>query len=97
MATLFEFKECPLCHCEETVMQRAAAKEPTLPTGAVVALQSVFTPLQDITKLTTLMVRGVVSHYDICAGCGLQRVVRVDETSFPTSALGIPTGIPKRK
>lgn len=77
-------------------MARACVNEPTLNKGAFVASRSNFTPIQDITKITTPMVRGVMSHYDICAECGIERCIRVEEFSIPASMLGLTTGMPKR-
>lgn len=97
MTTLFEFKECRLCHCKETVGQKACANEPTLNKGAFIAQETAFTPTQDISKISTPMVHGFMSFFDICAECGFKRCIRVDEASIPAEMLGLKTIIKKAR
>jgi hypothetical protein len=93
---LFEFPECPVCHCKETVTPAARDKMGTLPPDVFVAGRSEFTPLQNLAMLTTPTIRGIVKHYDVCAKCGTERCVRVEENAIDARLLGLQTQIPKR-
>ena len=78
-----ECKKCPQCGCEDTVCRLACADEPSIPKGTFVSLEKLFTPIQDMNKITTPMIKGILTHYDICIKCGTRYCTRAEITSVP--------------
>lgn len=78
-----EFTECPVCHCKDTVCRLVSADEPSIPKGAFVSFEKVFTAIQDLNKITTPTIRGVLNHYDICAKCGTRYCTKSEIITMP--------------
>jgi uncharacterized protein YoaH (UPF0181 family) len=81
-----EFLECPICHSQGTVARIACADEPSLPKGIFVSLEKVFTPIQDINKIATPVVKGILVHYDVCVECGTRYCTKAEIISAPVTA-----------
>jgi len=72
-----EFKECPICHCTETISQKATKhlKEAgRLPEDSFTYLSHQQIPLTD--PRVAIMVETLVVFYDICAMCGFPYCTR---------------------
>jgi len=80
-----EFPRCPVCHCADTVCRLACTDEPSIPKGTFVSLDKVFTPIQDLNKITTPTVKGLLTHFDICARCGTRYCTKAEITSVPVT------------
>ena len=78
-----EFEKCPVCHSKDTVCRLACADDSSIPKGAFVSLEKVFTPIQDLNKITTPTVKGIVTHFDICAKCGTRYCTKAEIGSVP--------------
>ena len=96
-----EIKQCPICHCKDTLCRLGCADEPTIPKGTFVSMEKKVTPIQDATRLSSLTIRVLMRHYDTCANCGLDYCVKVEIQSMPAEllmkAMGMPSiGVPKR-
>jgi len=78
-----EFNECPICHCQETVCREACADEPSVPNDVFVSLEKVFTPIQQPGQLLGLLVKGIMTHFDICAKCGTRYCTKAEIVSMP--------------
>ena len=97
-----EFKECPLCHCKDTVCKLACSDESTVAPGTFVSMEKKITPIQDFTKISTPTIRVLLRHYDTCADCGFDYCTKVEKTTIPTEALmgmmGLkPQQLPQRR
>ena len=88
-----EFPLCPICYSQGTVARIACADEPSLPKGIFVSLEKVFTPIQNINKIATPVVRGIMVHYDVCVNCGTRYCTRAEIISAPIVA-GPQPGMP---
>lgn len=80
-----EFHKCPICRSRETVCRQACADEPSIPKGTFVSLEKVFTPIQDMNKITTPLITVVICHYDVCANCGHRFCTRAEKTTIPVT------------
>jgi len=78
-----EFPDCPLCHSKDTVCRLACADESSIPKEAFPSLEKCFTPIQDVAKISTSTVRGILCHYDVCADCGLRYCTRAELKNMP--------------
>ncbi len=78
-----EFTVCPICHSKDTVCRLACADELSIPKGTFVSLEKVPTPIQDLNKITTPTVRGILSHYDVCAKCGTRYCTKAEIITMP--------------
>lgn len=83
MAFLIEFPVCPSCGSKDTVCRLACADERFISKEAFVSLEKVFTPIQDASRVTTPLVRGILCHFDVCATCGLRYCTRAEIMSVP--------------
>ena len=79
------FSECPICHSKDTVCRLACADESSIPKGTFVSLDKLFTPIQDINRIATSMIKGILSHFDICAECGTRYCTKAEITSAPVT------------
>lgn len=80
-----EFEKCPTCYSKDTICRLACTDEPSIPKGAFVSLEKVFTPIQDVNKITTPIIKGILTHYDICARCGTRYCTRAEITLAPVT------------
>jgi len=80
-----EFDKCPACHHKHTVCRLACADEPSIPKGTFVSLDKVFTPIQDLNRITTPTVKGILTHFDICARCGTRFCTKAEIVSAPVT------------
>lgn len=94
MLFLKEFSKCPICYSKETVCRLACADEPSIQKDVFVSLDKVFTPIQDISKVVSPLVRGILVHYDVCANCGTRYCTRAEVVSAPVSVQQAPIGNP---
>ncbi len=92
---LFKFPECAHCHSKDLVTPAARDMMRTLPPEVFVAGRSEFTPLQNIAALTTPTVRGIFKHFDVCANCGTERCILVEERAIDSRALGLQVQMPR--
>jgi len=88
-----DFPNCPQCGSEETVSQLACA--PLKETGKID--KEAFTVLrQNIVPIEQPMFAGVVVQcivtlFDVCAKCGLERCTRAQIILAPVQVQGMPT------
>ena len=80
-----EFNKCPNCSCTETVTRLACADEPSIPKGTFVSLEKLFTPIQDINKILAPMIKGILSHFDICSKCGTRYCTKAEIITAPVT------------
>ena len=80
-----EFPRCPACHYGDTVCRLACADDPSIPKGTFVSLDKVFTPIQDLNRITTPTVKGILLHFDICARCGTRFCTKAEIISAPVT------------
>ena len=80
-----EFKKCPICKGEDTVARLSCEDEPSIPKGAFASLEKVAVPIQDMNKLTTLMVKTLIVHYDICVHCGTRYCTKAEIINMPVT------------
>lgn len=80
-----EFLRCPICRCADTICRHACADEPSIPKGTFVSLDKVFTPIQDLNRITTPTVKGILTHFDICARCGNRYCTKAEIVSAPVT------------
>ena len=80
-----EFPKCPSCGCKDTICRLACADEPSIPKGTFVSLEKLATPIQDLNRITTPTVKAIISHFDICAKCGLRYCTKAETTSLPVN------------
>lgn len=83
MAFPIEFPVCPSCGSTDTVCRLACANEPSIPKSPFTSLEKVFTPFQDVSRVTTPLVKGILCHYDVCGNCGLRYCTRAEIRSMP--------------
>lgn len=95
MSFPIEFKECPICHSKETVCRLACADEPSIPKDVFVSLDKTFTPIQDVSKVVSPLIRGILVHYDVCANCGTRYCTRAEIISAPVSVQPRPGSPPR--
>lgn len=84
------FAACPYCECPDTVCGKACEDEPSIPKGTFVSLEKVFSPITDVSKITTPTVKGILHHYDVCYSCGLRRCTRAEIVSAPVTMKQMP-------
>jgi len=80
------FPKCRECGSQETVAALACVGEPSIPEGTFASLEKGFVPIQDMNKISTLTVKGIVYHYDVCARCGTRRCTKAEILSAPITA-----------
>lgn len=85
MSFPIEFEKCPVCHSKDTICRLACTDEPSIPKSTFVSLDKVFTPIQDMNKITTPTIKGILIHFDICAKCGTRYCTRAEITSPPVT------------
>ena len=78
-----EYKECPVCKCQDTICRKAHDLEGNFPKDKFLSLEQTMTALQDPTRLATPTIKVVLAHYDVCAKCGIRRCTRAEITSMP--------------
>lgn len=78
-----KFSKCPICGCKDTVCRLACADDASIPEGAFISLEKMFTPIQDMTKLISPTIKGILCHYDVCAKCGHRYCTQAEITSMP--------------
>jgi len=86
-----EFKECPICHCPETVSQRAAKelKEAgKLPKDAFTSLSQMKIPMTD--PRVAITVPTLIVYYDACAECGFPYSTKAETVILPVVMQGKP-------
>lgn len=93
---------CPICHSKGTVARLACANEPSLPKGIFVSMEKIFTPIQDISKIATPVIKGVLVHYDVCVNCGTRYCTKAEIISAPVevrhqSGMAIKNVVNQRK
>jgi len=81
------FDKCPICKSKGTVGE-LALKDENLPEGTFISLEKVVTPVHDVGRITTPMIKCLVIHYDICAKCGMRYCTRVEMINAPVSYKG---------
>ena len=77
-----EFKECPICHCSETITQRATKdlnEAGRISKEAFTSLSKQIVPLTD--PRVALSVKTLLVHYDVCANCGMTYCTRADRVT----------------
>jgi len=78
-----EFEKCPVCSSKQTVSRLACANEPSIAPGTFVSLDKLVTPIQDVNKIATPIVKAIVTHFDVCAACGTRYCTRAEIMSIP--------------
>ena len=90
-----DFPKCPDCGSEETVSQLGCAgiKEVgKIPPDTFTSLKKEVIPLEQ-PQLAGVGVQCILSHFDICAGCGRERCTRSEIIMAPVQgAPSIPPG-----
>ena len=82
---LMEVKECPICHCPDTVARKAfEVAEVEAPAGAFIAMEMKLIHLQS-PGLVTVTVKTMVVAYDVCLKCGTQYVTRSTVSKMPVT------------
>lgn len=83
---IHESKQCPTCHCKETVANKAfEVAEMKFPTGAFVSLDKGVIPLSQ-PALAVATVPSIIVHYDVCIKCGTRYSTRSEVVKLPIQA-----------
>jgi len=80
-----EFKQCPICGCEETIARIGFKDEPTLKGTA--SLETKITPLFNPTAISILSIPCLIRRYDDCAKCGITYCTKVDKQAMPADVV----------
>lgn len=89
----FEFKECPVCRCPDTVCRMVGEemkKKGKIPKEAFFSMEKTITPLA--TSALQVASPALLSHYDVCAKCGIRYCTRVDKATMGLQGTGLPPG-----
>jgi len=91
-----EFPECPKCRSTETVTELATQeierKTGTKRGGPFTSFEKVGAMLATPQKIAGLTVPVLMSHFDICAGCGQRRCTKVEIINAPITYQQPPGG-----
>ncbi len=85
---IVEVKECPICHCSETISQRAAKKlkeEGRLPQEVFTSLTQLKVPMLD--PMHALVVPTLMVYQDACAECGFARTTKAETYNAPVTVV----------
>ena len=85
MKILAEFPRCYQCGSEETISQlamRPLIEAGKYPIGTFSQLKQEIVPLEQ-PPLAGVAVPCIVSHFDVCAGCGKERLTRSEIIRMP--------------
>jgi hypothetical protein len=86
--TVTDFPKCPVCHCKETVTQKALEMANVeVPTGNVPKLATEMLPLEQ-PLLAGVLVKVLVAFYDVCLKCGTRYCVHAEIIKAPTVPMG---------
>lgn len=83
------FPECPICKSKETVADTAFREEisagnTAIPILPLHCLDQEVRLLQD-PKTAHLFIPAIALFWDICSGCGIRRLVRVEKQNLPVN------------
>lgn len=98
-----DFEVCPDCGSNETCARQGSEGVIDIPEGQVASFSQEIIFLKQ-PQLAVISVPALVAHYDICAGCGRRRCIRVERRELPVqhrpapgmSPFGMPPGAAKR-
>lgn len=87
-----DFPKCPNCGCEMTVTWlacRELIEKGIIKEGEFVSQRKLITPLVGAASVTLTM-PALVTHYDICAKCGLDYCTRAEKAELPVTTQKLP-------
>lgn len=79
------FDKCPICGCTDTVCRKACEGEPSIAAGTFVSLKKSITPIADQSHLTTLALKGILIHTDVCWDCGFEYCTKAEKVTVPAT------------
>ena len=81
------FGKCPICGEEKTVAREAMKDEPSAAKGIYVSLRKEFAPILSASMLSSPMIKGILSHFDVCFKCGIEYCTKAEIASFPANTM----------
>lgn len=77
------FEKCQFCGSTDTICRQALKDEAVFPQDSDLPTDIKIISLQNLAGISTPSIKVLIRHYDTCAGCGMDRCVKVEKTTLP--------------